>query len=175
MQQEERLRALIREDLERGPVPETVLGPVVERARRRRAVRRVLYGLVAVAMATAVALPLTLLGFLGRGSRIPGTPVESYGIHVVLPRGWEGRFYLSPGRGPVLIAANYSFRLPESGHRLVPFSPYLPQGGGNDAAAIALFEYPPDRISPSDGSFAALRGDVRISAADIKPCALMKD
>jgi len=30
-------------------------------------------------------------------------------------------------------------------------------------------------MSPSDGSFPALRGDLGISAADIKPCALMKD
>src|SRR5438105_14195398 len=98
MQQEERLRALIREDLERGPVPETGLGSVVERARRRRAARRLLSAVFAVSLGLAVLIPLALLRFLGGASTAGGARAENYGIDVGLRKGWEGHVSLSPAR-----------------------------------------------------------------------------
>ena len=110
MQQEEQLRALIREQLERGLAPEAEFRRVVERAHRRRIGRRLLFAVLAASLATAVVVPLTMLGWLGRASTTAGPRVERYGIHVRLPMGWDGRISVSPGRGPVLIAANFPLR-----------------------------------------------------------------
>lgn len=180
MQQEERLRVLIREDLERGPVPEARFGRVEHRARRRRAGRRLLSAVLAVSLGVAVLFPLPLLRFLGGASTVSGTQLDRYGIHLRLPRGWEGRFSLSPGRGPVFIAANFPLRSwrPTGVTRAWPQVPYIPaslQGGGRDAVILSLFEYPPDRLSPSDDAFPRLRGRLSIAPGDVKPCALMKE
>ena len=182
MQQEERFRALIREDLQQGPAPEPRIGDVLERARRRRRGRRLVFGALAVCLALALTLPLSLLTWIGNRGLGPagGRVTERYGIHVELPRGWEGRFTISPGRGPVLVATNFPLRswLPTGVTASFPFAPYMPaslEGGGPHAAVVSLFEYPPDRLSPSNGAFVPMHNPLTISSRDIKPCLLMME
>lgn len=151
MQNDDRIRSLIREGQHRVSAPPPDLEQVLRGARLRRMRRNLVGVLVAGLVAVSILLPLGLLSVIGKDrsspvqtpgggkSPSPSAPnrIAAYGIQVDLPESWDGRLsYTTSDFGPFLRAG--SFPLPESD---IGFHMAASQAMGSDDVVIVLQEF----------------------------------
>ncbi len=140
MRDDERVRGAIRRAVEAVDPPDPKLERVIGRARRLRR-RRVIAAVVASALVLAgIGVPLGVLAGLGGNHAVAGSgQLDSFGIRLAVPDGWDGRISWTTDQvGPVLQAG--TFPLPQPGD---DFLRRAMKAMGPDDLVLTLHEFTP--------------------------------